>query len=88
VIWATNVIAFGLWYWDLDRGAAARAHHPNADPAFVFPEMQHTDYVPATWVPKLMARAGGRGQAARQAQPDSGGVLGSRFCGSVQRWWP
>ncbi len=25
-IWATNVIAFGLWYWDLDRGgAAARA---------------------------------------------------------------
>jgi len=27
VIWATNVIAFGLWYWDLDcGGAAARAH--------------------------------------------------------------
>ena len=25
-IWLTNVIAFGLWYWDLDRGgAAARA---------------------------------------------------------------
>ena len=19
-IWLTNVIAFGLWYWDLDRG--------------------------------------------------------------------
>ena len=52
VIWATNVIAFGLWYWDLDRGgAAARAHHPDANPAFVFPEMQHTCYVPATWVP-------------------------------------
>jgi hypothetical protein len=55
VIWATNVIAFGLWYWDLDRGgAAARAHHPNADPAFVFPEMLHTDYVPATWVPQFV----------------------------------
>jgi len=52
VIWATNVIAFALWYWDLDRGgAAARAHHPYNDPAFVFPEMQHTEYVPATWVP-------------------------------------
>jgi branched-subunit amino acid transport protein len=39
VIWVTNVIAFGLWYWDLDRGgAAARAHHPQANPAFVFPE--------------------------------------------------
>jgi len=52
VIWATNVIAFGLWYWDLDRGgAAARAHHPYANPAFVFPEMQHTDYAPSAWVP-------------------------------------
>ena len=53
VIWATNVIAFGLWYWDLDRGgAAARAHHPYANPAFVFPEMLHTDYAPA-WVPQF-----------------------------------
>jgi len=52
VIWATNVIAFGLWYWDLDRGgAAARAHHPQANPAFVFPEMQLSQYVPANWVP-------------------------------------
>ena len=43
VIGATNVVAFGLWYWDLDRGgAAARAHHPHANPAFVFAEMQHT----------------------------------------------
>lgn len=52
VIWATNVITFGLWYWDLDRGgAAARAHHPYANPALVFPEMQYTEYVPVTWVP-------------------------------------
>jgi hypothetical protein len=55
VIWATNVIAFGLWYWDLDRGgAAARAHRPYANPAFVFPEMLHTGYVPATWVPTFV----------------------------------
>jgi hypothetical protein len=55
VIWATNVIAFGLWYWDLDRGgAAARAHHPYDNPAFVFPEMQNKDYVPATWVPRFV----------------------------------
>jgi hypothetical protein len=54
VIWATNVIAFGLWYWDLDRGgAAARAHHPYANPAFVFAEMQHTGYTPAGWVPQF-----------------------------------
>jgi hypothetical protein len=55
VIWATNVIAFGLWYWDLDRGgAAARAHQPYANPAFVFPEMLHTGYVPAAWVPEFV----------------------------------
>jgi hypothetical protein len=55
VIWATNVIAFALWYWDLDRGgAAARAHHPHDNPAFVFPEMQNTNYVPAGWVPRFV----------------------------------
>jgi len=55
VIWVTNVVALGLWYWDLDRGgAAARAHHPDRNPAFVFPEMQHTDYVAAAWVPKFI----------------------------------
>ena len=55
VVWATNVIAFGLWYWDLDRGgAASRAHHPDRNPAFVFPEMQHQAYVPATWVPRFV----------------------------------
>jgi len=55
VIWATNVIAFALWYWDLDRGgAAARAHRPDRNPAFVFPEMQHTGHVAAGWVPQFV----------------------------------
>ena len=55
VIWATNVVAFGLWYWDLDRGgAAARAHHPYRNPAFVFPEMQNKEYAPAAWVPRFV----------------------------------
>jgi hypothetical protein len=55
VVWATNVIAFGLWYWDLDRGgAAARAHQPFRNPAFVFPEMQNKDYAPPAWVPQFV----------------------------------
>ncbi len=55
VLWATNVVAFGLWYWDLDRGgAAARAHRPFDNPAFVFPEMQNADYVPGGWVPRFV----------------------------------
>jgi len=54
VIWVINVIAFGLWYWDLDRGgAAARAQDRQLEPAFVFAEMQHPDYASPDWVPKF-----------------------------------
>jgi hypothetical protein len=54
-IWLTNVLAFGLWYWDLDRGgAAARARGAGHQPAFVFPEMTHAQYVGADWYPKFM----------------------------------
>ena len=54
-VWLTNVIAFSLWYWDLDRGGAAeRAHGSGRAPAFVFPEMTHTDHVPAGWTPRYV----------------------------------
>src|ERR1700750_2609668 len=45
-IWLSNVIVFGLWYWDLDRGgAAARARGSDHQPAFVFPERVNAHYV-------------------------------------------
>ena len=54
-IWLSNVIAFGLWYWDLDRGgAAARARGSDRQPAFVFPEMSHPQYVSPGWYPKFI----------------------------------
>jgi hypothetical protein len=54
-IWLSNVIAFGLWYWDLDRGgAAARARGPGPQPAFVFPEMANAQYVRPGWYPKFV----------------------------------
>jgi hypothetical protein len=54
-VWLTNVIAFGLWYWDLDRGgAAARARGAGRQPAFVFPEMSNTQYVGDDWYPKFI----------------------------------
>jgi hypothetical protein len=37
VIWATNVIAFGLWYWDLDRGGAAARAPPAGEPGVHLP---------------------------------------------------
>src|SRR5499427_6168598 len=55
VIWLTNVIAFGLWYWDLDRGgAAARALGTGTSPAFVFTEMSNPDLVRDGWYPSFV----------------------------------
>jgi len=55
VIWLTNVIAFGLWYWDLDRGgAAARALGSGTSPAFVFPEMSSPELVGDDWYPSFV----------------------------------
>ena len=54
-IWLSNIITFGLWYWDLDRGgAAARARGTGRSPAFVFPEMTHSEYVGPGWYPKFV----------------------------------
>ncbi len=54
-IWLSNVIVFGLWYWDLDRGgAAARARGSGPRPAFVFPEMTSPEYAKPGWYPKFL----------------------------------
>jgi hypothetical protein len=53
-VWLTNVIAFALWYWDLDRGGAAARAHGLGRPAFVFPEMVNSDFVEADWYPKFV----------------------------------
>jgi uncharacterized membrane protein len=55
IIWLTNVIAFGLWYWDLDRGgAAARALGSGTSPAFLFPEMSNPELVRDGWYPSFV----------------------------------
>jgi hypothetical protein len=56
IVWTTNVILFGLWYWDLDGGGAAtRAQRgASADPAFVFPEMTLGDLAPRGWYPQYL----------------------------------
>ena len=54
-IWLSNVIAFGLWYWEVDRGgAAARARGTSANPAFIFPEMINPRFVEVGWYPKFV----------------------------------
>jgi len=54
-IWLTNVIAFGLWYWALDRGGpAARALGTGHPPALVFPEMKNEEHVGPGWTPRFV----------------------------------
>jgi hypothetical protein len=54
-IWSINVIAFGLWYWDLDQGGAAeRAIGTTKLPAFLFPELTNPEVVKPGWYPTMI----------------------------------
>jgi uncharacterized membrane protein len=51
-IWGTNVIAFGLWYWELDRGGpVSRAHARKGYPDFLFVQMQSPEVARPDWEP-------------------------------------
>lgn len=51
-IWLTNVIAFALWYWELDRGGPGRRSEGVRDyPDFLFAQMQSPDLARADWEP-------------------------------------
>ena len=52
-LWVTNVIAFSLWFWLLDRGGPpARALGAPRAAAFAFPENTSPDLAAANWWPK------------------------------------
>ncbi|WP_336087102.1 DUF1345 domain-containing protein [Nocardia sp. SSK8] len=55
LIWATNVIAFSLWYWEFDRGGpAARANGREPVPDFLFPQMQDPTTADKDWRPEYL----------------------------------
>jgi hypothetical protein len=55
-LWGTNVLLFGLWYWELDRGGPAeRARRTRAMPDFLFPQMSDAAHlVGPGWMPGLI----------------------------------
>ena len=55
-IWGTNVIAFGLLYWELDGGGpdARRAAGAALDRDFQFPQMENPQLVTGNWQPHLI----------------------------------
>ncbi len=51
-IWFTNVIVFGLWYWEFDRGGSVeRAAGTQPYPDFLFPQMTSPELAPPDWEP-------------------------------------
>jgi uncharacterized membrane protein len=54
-IWLTNMIVFGLWYWEFDRGGpAARALAIKQYPDFLFPQMTSPELAPPDWEPQFV----------------------------------
>jgi uncharacterized membrane protein len=55
LIWLTNFLIFGLWYWEMDRGGPGRraAGHDGA-PDFLFPQMNDDRVEPPDWRPKFI----------------------------------
>ena len=55
LLYITNVLLFGLWYWELDRGgpAARMRKHDRDQSDFLFPQMTDERWAPKGWLPGL-----------------------------------
>jgi uncharacterized membrane protein len=55
VLWATNVLLFAVWYWEMDRGGpVTRFLHPDALVDFQFPQMENPQFAPKGWRPGFL----------------------------------
>ncbi len=53
-IWGTNVITFGLLFWEFDRGGPIRRRAPNPPPRdFQFPQDENPTLAEPDWHPRL-----------------------------------
>ena len=54
-IWFTNVLVFGLWYWELDRGGPGeRCASRHREPDFLFPQMANPGAATFDWHPSFV----------------------------------
>ena len=55
LIWLTNVLVFGLWYWETDRGGPGRrAAGRDGPPDLLFPQMTDARIGPFDWRPQFV----------------------------------
>ena len=54
-IWGTNVITFGLWYWEFDRGGpVSRLEGTSPYPDLLFSQMTSPELTPHGWGPRFV----------------------------------
>lgn len=54
-IYLTNIVAFGIWFWELDRGGpTARATGTGRYPDVIFPQMTDPQLAPPQWRPTFI----------------------------------
>jgi hypothetical protein len=54
-VWSTNVLTYGLWFWEFDRGGPVRRLRPDPPlPDFQFPQMENPQFAPPGWTPELL----------------------------------
>src|SRR5204863_3768919 len=54
-VWGTNVITFGLWFWEFDRGGPVRRLRPDPPPPdFQFPQLENPQLAEPGWTPRLV----------------------------------
>jgi uncharacterized membrane protein len=55
LIWFTNLLIFGLWFWEIDRGGPGRrAAGHDGEPDFLFPQMSDDRIEPRDWRPMFI----------------------------------
>jgi uncharacterized membrane protein len=53
-IWSTNIVTFGLLFWELDRGGPIRRGRPHPPPRdFQFPQDENPALAEPSWHPRL-----------------------------------
>ncbi|MHB1209458.1 MAG: hypothetical protein ACYC1I_07080 [Acidimicrobiales bacterium] len=54
-VWLTNVIVYGLWFWEMDRGGPhLRAGVDTLLPDLQFPQMENPQLAAANWRPRFV----------------------------------
>lgn len=54
-IYLTNIVIFGLWYWEMDGGGPGqRLQAAKHEQDFLFPQNQHEDYKHPEWQPTFV----------------------------------